>query len=76
VLGPTIQSAAAIKRKTELGRDDDLVAEGRECFSNQLFVCIGAVNFGGIKERDAFLKRCPDDLDAFVYVSRVARSWR
>ena len=68
--GRLFSPTGAVHRKTELGRDDDLVAERRECFSNKLFVYIGAINFGGIKERDAFLKGGPDDLDAFISVSR------
>jgi hypothetical protein len=75
VLGSAIQSDRPINLEAKLARDDDLVAERRECFSDQLFVCIGAVNFGGIEERDAFIESRTTGLDALVYVREV-RSWR
>jgi hypothetical protein len=42
--------------KPKFGCDSDLVTKRRERFSNKLFVCIGAVDFGGVEERDAFFK--------------------
>jgi hypothetical protein len=32
----------------ELGRDRDLVADGRERFSDEIFVRVWAVHFGGV----------------------------
>ncbi len=57
-----------INLKAKLAGDDDFVAEWRECFSDQLFVYIGAVNFGCIEERDAFFKGRPNGLNALGYV--------
>src|SRR5260370_18068348 len=45
-----------------------LSRERRERFSDKLFVCIWAVNFGRIKERDAFFIGCTNDLNALVSV--------
>ena len=50
----------------ELGGDDDLVAEGRERFSDKLFVRVRAVDFGRIEERDALFMGRTNDLDALV----------
>ena len=41
------------KIESELGGDDHLAFEGRKGFADQLFVDKGAIDFGGIKERDA-----------------------
>ena len=38
-----------------------------ERFSDKLFACIWAVNFGGIKERDAFFVGGPNVLNAFGF---------
>lgn len=58
-----------IELKPELTRDNDFVAERRERFSDKLFACIGAVNFGGIEEGDAFFMGCTNDLDAPWFLS-------
>ena len=39
--------------KPNLVAIDDLVAEGRERFADELFVRVRAVDLGGIEERDA-----------------------
>ena len=62
--------------EAELGRDHDLVAERRERFADELFVGVGAVDFGGVEERDALFIGGADDLDALVSAARAGRSWR
>src|SRR5262249_45394473 len=58
VLRPTIQPhptrlSVGLKFEPELGGDNHLLAEGREGFAHEFFVCERAVNFSGIEERDA-----------------------
>src|SRR5216684_7758240 len=64
-----VKSAALLVVEAELRCDNDLVAERRECFSDKLFVCIGAVNFGCIEERDALFTSGADDLNALIFIS-------
>jgi hypothetical protein len=45
--------AVGVDVEAELGGDDDLVADGREGFADELFVDEGAVDFGGVEEGDA-----------------------
>src|SRR6266568_135884 len=68
VLWPAIKSYCPINLKTELACDNNFVAERREGFSDKLFVCIWAANFGCIEKRDALFKRCTYSLNALVYV--------
>ena len=50
---------AGLEVETELGRDDDLVADGRERFAHEVFARVRTVDFGRIEERDAlFVSRC------------------
>ena len=39
--------------EAELGGDDDVLAEGSKGFADDLFVEVGAVDFGGVEEGDA-----------------------
>ena len=56
--------------EAELGGDGDLVADGRERFSDKLFVRVRAVDLGRIEERDALFVGGTNDLDALVPVGR------
>ena len=60
----TIKSASILVVEAKLASDNDFVAERRERFSYKFFVCIWAVNFGCIKERDAFFVGRTNDLNA------------
>jgi hypothetical protein len=51
--------------KTEFCGDDDFFAEWSEGFADDLFVNVGAVDFGGVKESDAALNSAADELDGF-----------
>ena len=62
--------------EAEFRCDNDLVAERRERFSDKFLICIWTVNFGCIKERDAFVMGCTNDFDALVSARRQGRSWR
>ena len=46
---------ATAQIESELGRDHHLLAERSESFTNKFFVRIGAIDFGGVEERDAAL---------------------
>jgi hypothetical protein len=65
VLRPTVETTL-LEVETELCRDDDLVPDGLQRFSNQVFVRERTVDFGGIEERDAFFVSCTNDFDALV----------
>src|SRR6266480_4688448 len=67
-LWSAIQSYCPINREAKLACNNDFVAERRERFSDKLFVCIWAVHFGCIEERDAFVMGCTNDVDALVSV--------
>ena len=75
VLRPAVEPAG-FDVEAELGGDDDLVAEGRERFADELFVRVRAVDLGGIEERDALLVGGTDDLDALRFCLPGGRSWR
>ena len=66
VLWSAIKTTACFKVETKFACDNDFVAKRRECFSDKFFVCKWTVNFGGIKERDAFFMGCTNDLNALV----------
>ena len=61
-------SPPAFEVEAELGRDHDLVADGRERLADKLFVGVGAVDLGRIEERDALFVGGANDLDALVSV--------
>ena len=44
----------------------NFVADRCKRFADEIFVRERAVNLGGIKERDALLVGCTDDLDALI----------
>ena len=54
---PTARLPVRIELEAELGRDHDLVAEGRERFADELFVRERAIDFGRVEERDAAIDR-------------------
>ena len=56
----------------ELRRDHDLIAERRQRFADELFVSEGAVDFGGVEERDAALDGGADQRDHLLLVHRRA----
>jgi hypothetical protein len=56
VLGPTVQAALpAVQVEPELRGDDDLLAERKKGFADELFVRERAVDLRGIEERDTTL---------------------
>jgi hypothetical protein len=65
VVRPAVD-ATGFNVKTELGCDAHTIAEGRERFSNQFFVGIRAVHFGGIEERDASFMGGTNDVDLML----------
>jgi hypothetical protein len=68
VLWSTIKSTAAfLVIVAKFCGDSDLVANRCEGFSDKLFASIWAVNFSGIKERDAFFVGRPNELNAFGF---------
>jgi hypothetical protein len=52
-----------IGSESELGGDDDLFAERGEGFADQLFIDVGPIDFGGIKEVYASFNGGSDELD-------------
>ena len=62
--------------KPNLVAIDDLVADRRERFADELFVRVRAVDLGRVEERDALLVGGTNDLDALVSGLRAGRSWR
>ena len=67
MLWPAIK-ATCFKVKTKFACDNDFAADRRERFSDKIFVCKRAVDFGCIKERDAFFMSGTNDVDALVSV--------
>ena len=66
---------SAVKKKAALfiveakfGCDSDSVADRRERFSDELFVCVRTVEFGCIEERDAFFMSCTNHPNALILV--------
>src|SRR5438876_9946581 len=58
VLRPRVETVACAIRvdaEAELCSDDDLFADGRERFTNELLILEWAVRFGSIEQRDASL---------------------
>ena len=55
VLGATIDTGSAraivgaAEIESEFGGDDCLLAEGREGFADEIFVCEWAIDFGGVE---------------------------
>ena len=65
---------AVLEVEAELGRDHDLVADGRERFADELLVRERTVDLGGVEERDAALDGGADQRDHLLPVGerRVA----
>ena len=51
-LRSAVEADRAVNRKTELGGDQNLVADRGEGLAHELLVCVGAVDFGCIEECD------------------------
>src|SRR5208283_5384837 len=49
--------------ETELGRDDNFLAEGLQCLADHLFVQKWAIGFRGVKKCHAVVERRPDQRD-------------
>nr|BFE73389.1 hypothetical protein GCM10020092_066900 [Actinoplanes digitatis] len=73
VLGTAVHAvrAAAADVEAELGGDDDPVAQRLEGLADQLLVDVGAVDLGGVEERDAGLDGATQDADHLVAVAGV-----
>jgi hypothetical protein len=69
VLWLTIKRAAILVVEAKFACDNDFAAERRERLSDKLLVCIWAVNFGCIEERDALFTSFTNDLNALMFVS-------
>ena len=65
---PAVESRllAVFELEPELRRDDDLIANRRERFADELFVGERPVRFGGVEERDATINGGADDRDAVL----------
>jgi hypothetical protein len=61
--GSPLAIVPRIGLKTKLGGDDYFFSERRESFTNDFFIGVGAVDFGGVKEGDATLKSGSYELD-------------
>jgi hypothetical protein len=61
--------AALVEGEPELGGDDDVLANGLQCLTDQLFVVEGAVDLGGVEQGDAPVHCGPEERDHLV-------SWR
>src|SRR5580658_6160478 len=60
--------AAPFIVEAEFGCDSNSVADRHERLSDKLFVCVGAVEFGCIEERDAIFMSCPNHPNALILV--------
>jgi hypothetical protein len=65
LLRPAVEThrRAVLDVPAELRGDDDLVTQGLQGLADELFVDVGAVNLGGVEERDAALHRATQDGD-------------
>jgi hypothetical protein len=61
---------AAFELEPELRRDDHLIANGGECFTDEFFVRERTVGFCGVEERHSTVDRCPNEGDHLLLVSR------
>jgi hypothetical protein len=64
VKGSPLAVIVGIGLETELGGDDHVFAEGRECFADDVFVDVRAVDLGSVEERDATLDGGADKFDS------------
>ncbi len=67
---PAVESDGSVDRKAELGRKDDLVADRRKRFADELLVRIGTVDFGRIEEGDAPFVGFANDPQTLIAASR------
>jgi hypothetical protein len=68
VLWLAVDGAAILVVVSELACDSDLVTDRCERFADKLFVDVRPIDFGSIKECDAFFMGCTNDLNAPVSV--------
>jgi hypothetical protein len=68
VTPPAIAIGSRLKPKFR--GDYDLITEGSEGFANKFFVRERAVDFSGIKKRDAAFDGCANHCDPFLSVNR------
>ena len=73
VLGPAVERvrsgfAVGVHAEAELGGDDQLIAQGRQCFAEQFFICERAVDLCGIEECDAALHGCMKEGDHLLLI--------
>ena len=57
------EARATFDIEPELRGDDDLIADGLQCLTDQLLVGVGSVNLGGVEERHALVESRTDELD-------------
>jgi hypothetical protein len=67
IKGSPLAVIGRIGLETELGGDDHVFADGRECFADDLFIDIWAVDLGSVEERDATLDGGADELDSLRF---------
>ncbi len=63
-----VPTAVRVDPESELGGDHHPVPEGCEGLTDELLVGEGAVDLGGVEERDAELDGGADDLDSFLSI--------
>ncbi len=68
VEGVPFAAVVGVGFPAEFCGDDDLTAEGREGFADELFIEERAVDFGGIEEGDAAIDGFVEELDHLLLV--------
>src|SRR5580658_712921 len=69
VLRPAVKNKAALFIvEAKFGRDSNSVADRREGLSDELFVCVGTVEFGCIEERNAIFMGCTNHPNTLIPV--------
>jgi hypothetical protein len=71
VLRPAVESSR-IEVKTELRREDHLIADRLERFADEGLVRVGPVGLSGVEERHSEVVRLPDEIDAVVGVDGIS----
>ena len=75
VVGAAVHTDVAplgVDVEAELGGDDDIVANRRQCLADELLVDVGPVDLGGVEERDPALHGTAQHGDHLVAVTRGA----
>ncbi len=67
VKGSPLAVIVGIGLETELGGDDHVFAEGRECFADDLFIDVRAVDLGSVEEGDATLDGAANELNSLRF---------